>query len=299
MSLKLPTNNNPGSSFRIITETRQHPSMAYAGSPGSRTPQYRPRRTWSSSRAEETRTLSRSCHSKPVRSCRAPFIFITVTHLEADERPRPAVDGGGGEHGAGGAALTVLQRRRGDVEPGARRPRGRVVSGPARRGAGQRRRALHLGGGSGRRPFPPARQPLQRVGALAGRALGPRLGAGRLRVGHVARARLRRLMPRAALRRVGHRELVEVAAVRPRAHQLRRHRRRRRAPAGVVVVVGEGVPVLARAPAPPHGLPDVHLHDLGVVLARPVHLLLSFVVDIRTQERIRQWINRSFVSLLT
>lgn len=214
--------------------------------------------------------MSKQASSTNVRSCRARFFLasltLSLTHLGADERPRPAVEGGGGEDGAGGAALAVLERRGGDVEPGSRRrPRGGVV-------AGQRRRALqvHPGGGPGRRPLlPAAGQPLQRVGALAGRALGPRLGAGRLRVGHVARAAGLRRLPRAALRRVGHREVVEVCVVRPRAQQLRRRQRRRRGgPAA-----GEELPVLRRR-APPQGLAHVHLHDLGVVLARPVHLLL-------------------------
>jgi hypothetical protein len=235
------------------------------GSPGTRasSSQYRPRRTWSQQQQEEAR---QGLYHDHVKASQQYECTLSLTHLGADERPRPAVEGGGGEHGAGGAALAVLERRGGDVEPGSRRgPRGGVV-------AGQRRRALqvHPGGGPGRRPLlPAAGQPLQRVGALAGRALGPRLGAGRLRVGHVARAAGLRRLPRAALRRVGHREVVEVGAVGPRAQQLRRRQRRRRGgPAA-----GEELPVLRRR-APPHGLAHVHLHDLGVVLARPVHLLL-------------------------
>jgi hypothetical protein len=78
------------------------------------------RRTWAQGKENELKTK------------RHAAMFLT---------PRPAVDGGGGEHGAGGPALAVPGRGRG-------LPRRRPLH-PA-----PRRRALP----------PPARLPVQRVG---------------------------------------------------------------------------------------------------------------------------------------
>jgi hypothetical protein len=222
---------------------------------------------------------------------------------------RPAVrGGGGGHHRARRPALAVVRRRAPPVQPRAPRARpgrarlrraplhahGHVLGRHPARARSRLRLALQ------RRPAPPAaRLPLPRAGSLGGgrhrqplprRALGPRLGARRLSVRHVAGHEHRvigrglvgafvvvvRPRRRVAVRtapRGGEGEVVVPAAVRARAGVGERGRRRRDLLVQLVLrrraAEGRGVAAAAaRRPRRAVHLADagVHLHDLDVLL---------------------------------